>query len=343
MRLVEATGDASTIGQITGEALRVEIREYCELTNQAARWGSWDAHWPVLRKTLEREIPLVLEEMEGTAEGANLPLETILRINVPDYGSALDLPHECTNIGFSEGPDGPIWGKNNDGGEPGKQAPPVARLIRRNDGIAQLNWTFCGMLATIDGFNAEGLAVGHSSVGSVFAQSDHHVPIRLWAYEGLFRCRTTEEFARHMCALPTRGKGYSSLVVDAGGVICSLESPCPLGQVRWPEAGETYMNCSNYYQLPPLSEADRRTPEGKPNAIARAGMLDARFMGGKGGRDLEAMMEVLRHHGDPSVCRHGGPDMSHTEYSMIGICAERRALYLHDYPCRGGAYTEVQL
>lgn len=343
MKLVEASGDARTIGRITGEALREEIREYCERVNLAARWKGWDAHWPALRATLERKIPLCLEEMEGTAEGAGLPLETILKINVPDYGNALDPQQECTNIGFSEGPDGPIWGKNNDGGPPGKQSPPVARLIRRNDGIPQLNWTFCGMLATIDGFNAEGVAVGHSSVGSVFGQSDHHVPIRLWAYEGLFRCRTGEEFVRHMCALPTRGKGYSSLVVDPGGYICSLESPCPLAQVRWPEPGETYMNCSNYYQLPALSEADRRTAEGKANAIARAEMLDARFKGGAGGRDLEAMKQVLAYHGDPGICRHGGHDMSHTEYSMIGLCAERKALFLHGYPCEVRTYTDVQL
>ncbi len=343
MKLVEASGDARTIGRITGEALREEIRQYCELVKLDTRMPDWDDHWPIIRATLEREIPLCLEEMEGTAEGANLPLKTILKINVPSYGTALDPQQECTNIGFSAGPDGPIWGKNNDGGPPGKQGPPVARLVRRNDGVPQLNWTFCGMLATIDGFNAEGVGVGHSSVGSVFGQSDHHVPIRLWAYEGLFRCRSGEEFVRHMCALPTRGKGYSSVVVDASGYMCSLESPCPLGQVRRPEPGETYMNCSNYYQLPALSEADRRPPEGKVNAIARAEMLDARFRGGKGGRDLEAMKQVLAYHGNPGICRHGAHDRSHTEYSMIGLCAERKALFLHGYPCEVGTYTEVQL
>jgi len=260
---------------------------------------------------------------------------------VPNYGADLDALEGCTNIAFSEGPDGPIWGKNNDGGPPGKQSPPVARLVRRSDGIPQLNWTFCGMLATIDGFNAEGLAIGHSSVGSVFQQSDHHVPIRLWAYEGLFRCRTLAEFVQHMCSAPTRGKGYSSLAVDATGAMCSLESPCPLTQVRLPEPGESYMNCSNYYQLPALSEADRRPPDGKRNAIARARMLDERFLGNNR-RGLADMLEVLRHHGDPGICRHGGHDGSHTEYSMVGLCAERRALYLHGYPCVG-EFIEVQL
>ncbi|MGD9496026.1 MAG: C45 family autoproteolytic acyltransferase/hydrolase [Armatimonadota bacterium] len=341
MKLVEAAGDARTIGQITGEALREEIRQFAALLQLDRRHPQWDAHWPAIRETLQRYVPLALEEMEGTAQGADLPLQTILQINVPSYGTALDALEGCTNIGFSAGPDGPIWGKNNDGGPPGQQSPPVARLVRRNDGIPQLNWTFCGMLATIDGCNAEGLAVGHSSVGSVFGQSDHHVPIRLWAYEGLFRSRTAAEFVRHMCAVPTRGKGYSSLVVDATGAMCSLESPCPLTQVRLPEPGESYLNCSNYYQLPALSEADRRPPEGKANAIARARLLDERFLGNDR-RSLADMLKVLRYHGDPGICRHGGDDGSHTEYSMVGICAERKALYLHGYPCEG-EFTEVQL
>ena len=52
------------------------------------------------------------------------------------------------------------------------------------------------MVATTDGMNAEGVAVGHSSVGSIFQQSDHHVPIRLWAYECMLKSRSTEEFVR---------------------------------------------------------------------------------------------------------------------------------------------------
>ncbi len=342
MKLVEASGDARTIGRITGEALRDEIREFIERVRPDRRHPDWEAHWPTVRETLRRHVPLVLEEMEGTAEGADLPVESILMINVPAYGTELDALEGCTNIAFSEGPDGPIWGKNNDGGPPGEQSPPVARLIRREGGIPQLNWTFCGMVATIDGFNAEGVAVGHSSVGSVYQQSDHHVPIRLWAYEGLFRCRNAAEFVRHMCSVPTRGKGYSSLLVDAGGAMCSLESPCPITQVRLPEDGETYMNCSNYYQLAALAEADRRTPEGKENAIARARVLDERFLGGAN-RSLQDMIQVLRYHGDPGICRHGGHDQSHTEYSMIGVCAERKALFLHGYPCEVRQYTEVQL
>jgi len=60
-----------------------------------------------------------------------------------------------------------------------------ARVVAPANGIPQMTFTFCGMIATTDGMNAEGVAVGHSSVGSVFQQSDRHVPIRLQAYDAI--------------------------------------------------------------------------------------------------------------------------------------------------------------
>lgn len=342
MKLIEVSGDGRQIGRQTGEALRDEIRQMLELWRVAERHTDWDATWPIIREALELQVPEALAEMIGTAEGAGVAEDLIMKLNVPMYNFRGDLDlQECTNIAFASGPDGPVWGKNNDGGPPGEQAPPVARLIRRDDGIPQLNFTFCGMVATLDALNAEGLAIGHSSVGTVFGQSNHHVPIRLWGYEAMFRCRTTAEFVRFMASVPLRGKGYSSVVVDASGAICSLEQPCPLTQVRMPNEGERYINCSNYYQLQALREADARQPKGKRNAIARAELLDATFLG-KNTRSLADMKSILRYHGDPGICRHGAHDVSHTEYAMIALPESRKCLYLHGYPCEE-EFIEVQL
>jgi len=342
MRLVEVAGDARNIGQQTGEALRDEIHQMLDVWKIAERHTNWEQTWPAIRASLERHLPEVHAEMQGTAEGADVATELILKLNVPTYNfrNTLDL-QECTNIAFASGPDGPIWGKNNDGGPPGEQAPPCARLITRDDGIPQLNFTFCGMVGTLDMMNAEGLAVGHSSVGTVFGQSDRYPPIRLWGYEAMFHCANVAEYVRFMASMPLRGKGYSSVAVDASGVACSLEQPCPLTAVRMPEGDGSYINCSNYYQLPELSHADARPPDGKLNAIARAELLDDTFLD-RGNRSLQDMKDILSYHGDPGVCRHGAHDVSYTEYSMIGLCESRKALFLHGYPCEQH-YTEVQL
>lgn len=332
MQLVEASGTPRQIGHATGEALREEIRRHIELYPPLQNREEWERRLPTFLDALRRHVPAVLEEMEATAEGAALDRDLILALNLPMYANELVATEGCTNIAFAFGPDGPLWGKNNDGYAPGKQRPHCARLIRRNDGIPHVNFTFCGLVATLDGVNAEGLSVGHSSVGSVFQQSDHHVPIRLWGYEGMMRCRTTAEFVRHMAALPTRDKGYSILCADREGVLCSLEAPVPLLQVRRPAPGLPHMNCVNYYQLPALAEADRRPPEGKANAKRRREFLD-RWLATADDLSVEGMKGLLRHHGEVSICRHGGDDGSHTEYAMISAPASGRVLYLSGYPC----------
>jgi len=341
MKIVEVSGDARTVGRQTGEALREEIALHMEMYPPFGDREAFLARKPAFMDTLERYLPAVLEELEGTAEGANQPFDDILALNVPLYPNDNDVRDGCTNVAFADGPDGPLWGKNNDGYPPGKQRPACGRLVRRDDAIPTLIFTFCGMVATTDGMNAEGLAMGHSSVGSTFQQSDYHVPVRLWAYECTMHTRTTGEFVRDFGSLPTRGKGYSVLVVDAQGTMCSIEAPCPVMQVRHAPKGAPFMNCVNYYQLPHLWEADRRPEMGKLNAIARRHYLE-HAPAQLPDYSVASMQQLLRHHGDVSVCRHGDTDASHTEYSMIGITREGKVLYCPGYPCEG-QYAEVQL
>jgi isopenicillin-N N-acyltransferase-like protein len=340
MKIVEVSGNAHDIGCCTGEALREEIRLHLEMFPLSPDRKNWERRLPSFIAALKRYLPDVLAEIEGMAEGANIPLDDILRLNIPMYANELDL-EGCTNIAFADGSDGPIWGKNNDGLSAEKRRPACGRLVRRNNGIPLLIFTFCGMVATTDGMNAEGVAVGHSSVGSVFQQSDHFVPIRLWAYEAMIHSHTTAEFVQRMASLPTRGKGYSILCLDRNGVMCSIEAPCPMMQIRKPENGQRHMNCVNYYQLPHLANADRRSESGKQNAIARRRLLEQK-LSEEDDFSLEGMKKILRYHGDPSICRHGDNDGSYTEYSMIGLPQGGRVLFLSGNPCEN-EFAEVKI
>jgi len=282
--------------------------------------------------------------MEATATGADVSFEQIAALNFPLYPNDLVVAEGCTNLAFGSGPDGPLWGKNNDGNDPRSQLPPCCRIVRPASGIPQAVFTFCGMVATTDGMNAEGVAVGHSSVGSVFQQSDRFVPIRLWAYNAMMHARCTVEFLDLMARVPLRGKGYAIVCVDRAGAACSIEAPCPLLQVRLPRESTGHVNCTNYYQLPQLSDADRRTPEGKANAAARRHLLDQLFAG-TGDTSIGGMVDILRRHrtaDEPGICRHSGEDQGVTEYSMIGVPQAGQVLYYHGRPC-GGEYSTLSL
>ena len=112
-------------------------------------------------------------------------------------------------------------------------------------------------------------------------------------------------------------------------------------QVRNPEPDARHMNCVNRYQLPTLADADRRSGSGKCNAKARQGFL-GQSLSKLSDYSLVDMKAILRHHGDLSICRHGGTDDSHTEYSMIGLTQSRRVLFVDGNPCQD-TYQEIQL
>lgn len=334
MKLVAASGTAREIGLATGEHLREEIRETLDVLDERGRPAEFEQRLPEFVAAAQRQVPLVVEEMQATAEGANLAVEDIYRLNFPLYANELVIAEGCTNIVFASGPEGPVWGKNNDGIAEQRRLPPCARLVRREGMIPLLTFTFCGMVATLDGMNAAGLAVGHSSVGSVFQQSDRHVPIRLWGYEGMLRCGSAAEFVDHMAAVPTRDKGYATVCVDRKGVTCSIEAPVPLLQVRRARHPAGHMHCVNCYQLPALAEADRRTPEGKGNAQARWRMLDE-WLEQSEDFSMGAMRGLLQHHEEPAICRHGVKEESLTEYSMIGLPQSGLVYYRHGLACEG--------
>lgn len=348
MKVVECRGSHERIGRAMGEGLREEIRAHIngfvlrsaeELVLEIVRFQT----------SLEAHVPGVLEQMVGMAAGADVSVEEILALNLPQgvgAGDALDV-QGCTNVVFGDGPDGPLWGKNNDGAYPPHPGPVVNASGRRpaavlklypDDGVPALCVTFCGWLSGADMLNAEGVAVGHSSVGSRLQQSRSHVSILQWMYHAMLTVHSAAEYAQTMVSRPTLGKGFSQAIVDRQGSMYSGEFVCPLAQIRRPEPGVRAMNCVNYYQLPFLEGLDRRTPDGLANAHARRDFLERAV--GEGDRSIEHMKRLLRHHGGDSICRHGGGDLSHTEYSVIGVTAERKLLVADGNPCQT-EYAEV--
>lgn len=339
MKVVECWGGPRELGRQSGEALREEIAE--NLANERRpNPDVWARRLPVFLETTRRYLPDVLEEMEGLAEGADIAAEDVYRFNFPLWNNELDT-EGCTNLVFAGGPDGPVWGKNNDGLRATPLKRSAVRYVKPTSGIPQVVVGHAGRVGSTDGMNAEGLAVGHSSVGSVFQQSDQHPFIRLWEYVVRFRCATVPEFVRCMTELPLHGKGFSIVCVDRSGAVASLEAACPLMQVRQPDR-ETGIHCVNCFQLSSLSNADRRTPHAKADAQSRATYMN-RVLDGEGPYDVGHMKRVLRNHADQAICRHSSESCEHeTEWSVIGLPAEGRILYCSGRPCAGD-YLAIDL
>ncbi len=338
MKVIECKGNHLKIGECAGEGLREEIRRHIDKSLDRDLSVYWE-DIKNFKSSTGRYLPHLLLQMKGMARGAGVSEEEILALNLPGGQAVVD-DHlrECSNIVFGGGPDGPLWGKNNDGSF--DERPVCILKIYPEEGIPVMCCTFCGFVATGDIMNAEGLAAGHSSVGSKFRQSPRNVSARLWIYEGMFKSGKTRDFAVHLTSMPLYGKGFSMVAVDSDGRMCSAEIACPLVQLRWPEKGEKAMNCVNCFQLPQLKDYTNRTPERLANARGRKTFLEKAPASEVPG--LRVVKNILRYHGDYSVCRHGGKDLSHTTYSLIGLSCEGKVLFREGYAC-GGEYEEVAL
>ncbi len=161
MRLIQCSGTPRQIGEATGEALREEIAEHLELF-PLQRSAEFRARLPLFLRTLQRHLPAVVEEIRATARGANVDEVDLFALNLPlvpgtldrvlgepgdtDFGRGADPPSTdgCTNFVFCGGPDGPIWGKNNDGCDPTGPSwlatcgPPKA--FRRSLSLSPASW-----------------------------------------------------------------------------------------------------------------------------------------------------------------------------------------------------------
>ena len=346
MDMITVHGSSRDIGRAHGEQFRESIQHTLEvLPLKGERYDIWR---PLMQSDIDiikQYLPEIREELEGLAEGADISLETVYWLNTPPLmydDTRLDNQgptQGCTNIAVN-GPDGPLLGKNNDGSGPTQQLDPIVIVSYPDKGMPMVRFGGAGMLGG-DAFNAEGLATGGSSTGSAFQQSASYVPIRLWHYEGSKHCKTTREYVDWMKKIPLRGKGQSSICIDKTGVLCSLEAPCPLLQIRTPKENDNAINCVNYFQLPQLKDADRRHPEMKQEAQQRAAFL-GKMAEDSDKLDLNFMIDILNRHKPHATCQHIGRNLLHTEYSFIAKCAEVKFLYLKGHPCEN-SYKEYSI
>ncbi|MHC4592165.1 MAG: C45 family autoproteolytic acyltransferase/hydrolase [Planctomycetota bacterium] len=314
---IDCVGAPRELGRQYGEQAAEAIHRNAEL---APATPEGYAVWA--ERCLRATLPELWEELCGIAEGSNCPLDRVLAMNhaLPWHE---DWEQGCTSIAIAGGPDGPLLGKNNDGEADGKRF--VIRRSRPQDGLPVLQVTQTGRLSGLDAFNAAGLAVSHTSVGSRFAKRGPAIDIRLWMLQLLRHCRSTVDLLKALekPPLPLTGKGYSIVAVDRAGSTVVIEAAVPVCCIRDHDSAFCY--ATNHFITDELAQADGRTSEQKRISTYRLGYLD--WVAAKeppGG--LEGLQRILRSREPWAPCRHGGPHVSHTLWSMIAQPRDRRLL-----------------
>lgn len=316
MFFVEASGTPYEIGCRVGAATKLAIGAALDLVGR--RFRHWDAaKFEQARRRhmayTETHLPSLAEELRGVADGSGFSFQWIYLVNC--YASLRAAAAGCSNIIFTETPDGPLLGKANDrpATEPKLEG---LCLVRPKGGMALLAVSWPGTVWFSQGINEAGLALGASSCSATLPAPDAFFNVHLQGRYVLSRCETTAQAIALMKTITASAAGANWALVDAAGDAAVVEQAGTLTGVRRPEGKRLW--CTNHALTPELvpygkaSDTVLRESRDRFDAIGR---LTAQCVPG-----LAALRRILAFTGQPgALCRYreNDPVNYETEFAFI--------------------------
>lgn len=310
---VSLSGSPYELGTQHGQALRplvdgavrYELRRHAHLPPPAVDTGA-------VERLVGRTAPALLEELEGIADGAGLPFDHLLAVN-------LQVLHYCTVIAFPQGAEGPLLGKNLDFPLYAYQ---VLFSVQPDDGHAFTHIGCAGSVASYGGLNQAGLAMGHAAVPLREARQEAGLPLAFLRRLALQQCATTEEALGLVGEHEPWQMGDNLLFVDAGGDAAVVEIQ-PGGQrIRRPQGGALW--CTNCFAS--FEEADgNEEGQGRHRYLQQALDLERQSLT----RDF--LVGLLSSHEEPyPICRDW------TQLSFVAHPGSGGLEVADGYPCQVG-------
>ena len=338
MLIIHASGSHKQVGRQHGERKKQEIQRTCaeEVTricrtlgkNEEELLGSLVVFLPFFRNL----APLLLEEIEGIAEGAGISFEHGLLLNVRhDLRPPID--PGCTT--FAAGGEitrsgKPIAGHNKDG-NPVTAAGLFLLGIHLDKGPGLLGFTYPGEIG-LRGISDRGASVFGNSlyVRNASMGVPHNLARRMLLEIG---CIGDCEAALKEAA------GFSPAnltIVDTGGETACFE--LVKDRFRVIRAGGGLVTHTNHVLHHDLV-GEEMFPEKQTQSVLRLQRLEDLLSTGAGDLTVSDVMNALRDHthAPQSICRHGGElrgMKSHTVVSSVADVAEGVLHVAKGPPCR---------
>ncbi len=272
MYCVKASGTPYEIGYQTGRATRLAVASTVDLL--AKRFRHWDeTQFQRARDRhmacTERHCPQMVEEVAGLADGAGMPFPLMYLTSF--YASMRAGLEGCSNIIFTETPDGPVLGKTNDlPVHEGKHA--MIRILRPDNGPAMICSSWVGTVWRGAGVNAAGLALGGSScLAQVPQPAEFLNPHAIGAYI-LNNAQTVAEAIRLLEKVPSSPWGANHALADSTGAAVIVEKAGAVQDVRYCE--EPRLWCTNHARTAQLQPFGAQTPEALRESTERFAAID---------------------------------------------------------------------
>jgi isopenicillin-N N-acyltransferase-like protein len=282
----------------------------------------------------------LVDEVDGIAQGANLPFEKVFLLNCFDevgchgpgrYAAA----HHCTAFaatgratrdgttyvgqGWDTGPASTDWYR-----------PIILRLVRSTGEPEALVFTHPGIVGGT-GINTSGLALVWNTTSPTDARVG--VPATFVVRKALQQ----PSLAPLVGAVINcqRAGGLNFIVGTSDGAV-DIEVTATRYAVTY---SATVLHHANHYEAPELRPFEKDIPLRTPDTLIRTGrmrhVLEERF----GAIDVEGCKDILRDHGGwpGSICRHHAPEHNVTgqsEPSLLYVPAEGRMFASNGPPCQ---------
>lgn len=318
MRVIRLTGPPRERGLQYGADAAAEIAECVAVYT---RWFDSFAGLPWERarelggpylQWLRADAPSLAEEMEGIADGADVPVGDVVALNFRTeiaYGaSGLMAASECTSFGVAaeSTASGSVYlAENWDWLD--ATLPLAVMLDIEHDGGRLVTVTEAGMVAKF-GMNSHGVGLCVNLLGSdvnTMGGSFHTLARQVLESHGAL------DAVWSVTGRDRAGSG-NFVIGSSSGEVVDLEYN-PLGYaLHFPERG--FVAHANHFLTPQPGLRDRLQvlPSMSPGSYFRqhrAELLMARAATASGGVTVESVVDVLSDHlGAPEgICRHGGP------------------------------------
>jgi len=274
---------------------------------------------------MEKYAPYLVEEMNGIADGADLPREKIYLCNLRGE-LTYQRPRECTTFALLPEitvDNSILIGQNVD--TPGRQESQGIMLhLSPKTGPSILTWTRAGTLAHV-GINSHGFArVGNGLVSTQWR--DYGVPSYLM-WRRILEQKSVED-AVQLVTETKRAKSGNLLLAD-GESIVDIETTALEHRLLKPQNG--FIVHSNNYLHPDLEKYDRLST--LADSAKRAERIAELIRSRKGKVSWETTESWMQDHtGYPnSICRH--PSRASEVKTIASVIAEPSKGVLH--VCRG--------
>ena len=347
--LIHVSGAHREMGQQIGDSRRENVQHSIENARKLLEEAyselelTWEGAQIQARKYLpfaQERYPQYVDEMQGIAEGAKVPFEELVVLNVMEAVTtdALHLSR-CTSMAVNDErtADGHVLAAHNEDWIPDDENDVFVIHAKPKNEPPYLAMTYGGLTANV-GFNAYGIA---QLIDSVYPNDSRIGIPRLVVSRAVLASRTPGG-AINRALISHRAAGYNHLIVHESGEIYNVEVSARRFSILYNKDG--YVVHTNHYLSRNMQEIENDPEELISSRIRYFRAL--RLLNQSDKHTLDSLRNIQRDHVNypNSICKHdfGEGNLLDREKTINALVIDMTAREMHiawGNPCESSYHT----